>query len=54
MLLDVYETAGAEAMAQCDVGERRNHHQPLDALRPMAETVLAVVCRAPGAGHRRA
>ena len=44
MLLDVYETAGPAAMAQCDVGERRNHHQPLDALRPMAETVLAVVC----------
>ena len=33
-------------MAQCDLGERRNHHQPLDALRPMAETVLAVVCDA--------
>ena len=42
MLLDVHDAAGAEAMAQCDVGERRNHHQPLDALRPMAETVLAV------------
>ena len=48
MLLDVYETAGAGAMAQCDVGERRNHHQPLDALRPMAETVLAVVCEHQG------
>lgn len=44
MLLDVREAAGAAAMAQCDVGERRNHHQPLEALRPMAETVLAVVC----------
>ena len=48
MLLDVYEAAGADAMAQCDVGERRNHHQPLDALRPMAETVLAVVCERQG------
>ena len=27
-----------------DIGERRNHHQPLDALRPMAATVLATVC----------
>ncbi len=48
MLLDVYEAVGASAMAQCDVGERRNHHQPLDALRPMAEMVLAVVCRRQG------
>jgi glucosyl-3-phosphoglycerate synthase len=48
MLLDVHETAGVAAMAQVDVGERRNHHQPLDALRPMAETVLAVVCRRQG------
>ena len=52
MLLDVYEAVGADAMAQCEVGERRNHHQPLDALRPMAETVLAVSVPAPGAGHR--
>jgi glucosyl-3-phosphoglycerate synthase len=44
MLLDVHELAGAAAMAQSDLGERRNRHQPLDALRPMAETVLAVVC----------
>ena len=29
---------------RCDLGERRNHHQPLDALRPMADTVLAAVC----------
>ena len=48
MLLDVHDAAGAGAMAQCDVGERRNNHQPLDALRPMAETVLAVVCRRQG------
>ena len=48
MLLDVHEAAGAAAMAQVDVGERRNHHQPLDALRPMAETVLSVVCRRQG------
>ncbi|HEX5909367.1 MAG TPA: hypothetical protein VFY44_02665, partial [Thermoleophilaceae bacterium] len=48
MLLDVHEAVGSAAMAQCDVGERRNHHQPLDALRPMAETVLAVVCEHQG------
>ncbi len=54
MLLDVHDAVGAGAMAQCHLGERRNHHQPLDALRPMAETVLAVVCRRQGPGHRRA
>lgn len=45
MLLDVRDAVGVAAMAQCQVGERRNHHQPLDALRPMAEAVLAVVCQ---------
>jgi len=44
MLLDVLDHVGAGAMAQVDIGERRNAHQPLDALEPMADTVLAVVC----------
>lgn len=44
MLFDVLELVGADAIAQVDVGERRNSHQPLPALRPMAEAVLAVVC----------
>lgn len=44
MLLDVRELVGAQAMAQVDLGERRNAHQPLAALEPMADTVLAVVC----------
>lgn len=44
MLLDVYGLTGARAMAQVDLGQRRNAHQPLAALEPMAETVLAVVC----------
>ena len=35
---------GADAIAQVDIGERRNPHQPLDALRPMADAVLAAVC----------
>lgn len=43
MLLDVREQVGAGAMVEVDIGERRNHHQPLQALRPMAEQVLAVV-----------
>lgn len=44
MLLDVRERVGAAAIVQCDLGERRNQHQPLPALRPMAAEVLAVIC----------
>ena len=44
MLLDVREMVGAGAIAQVDIGERRNFHQPLEALRPMADTVLAAIC----------
>ena len=44
MLLDVRELVGPEAMAESNLGERRNHHQPLNALRPMADEVLAVIC----------
>jgi len=44
MLLDVCDMVGAGAIAQVDIGERRNSHQSLDALRPMADTVLATVC----------
>ncbi len=44
MLVDVRERVGAAAIVQCDLGERRNFHQPLPALRPMADEVLAVIC----------
>ncbi len=44
MLLDVRELVGAGAIVECDLGERRNFHQPLHALRPMSEQVLSVVC----------
>lgn len=44
MLIDVRDMVGAGAIAQVDIGERRNFHQPLEALRPMADTVLATVC----------
>jgi glucosyl-3-phosphoglycerate synthase len=44
MLLDVHDMVGAERIAQSDLGERRNFHQPLHALRPMADQVLTVVC----------
>lgn len=44
MLIDVRARVGADAIVQCDLGERRNRHQSLPALRPMADEVLAVVC----------
>ena len=40
---------GVDAMAQVDLGERRNDHQPLEALRPMADAVLRDRLRAPAA-----
>jgi hypothetical protein len=32
-------------MAQVDIGERRQPHQPLKQLTGMASTILAAVCR---------
>lgn len=45
MLIDVYERFGIEAMAQADLGERRNQHQPLVELGRMAYKVQAAVLR---------
>jgi glucosyl-3-phosphoglycerate synthase len=45
MLIDVWREAGLEAMAQVDLDEHRNPHQPLSALTPMAATVLATIVR---------
>jgi glucosyl-3-phosphoglycerate synthase len=45
MLIDVWREAGLEAIAQVDLEEHRNRHQPLSALRPMAATVLATIAR---------
>jgi glucosyl-3-phosphoglycerate synthase len=43
MLIDVWRELGLEGMAQVDLDEHRNRHQPLSALAPMAQTVLATV-----------
>jgi glucosyl-3-phosphoglycerate synthase len=43
MLIDVYREAGIGAMAQVDIGERRNRHQPLQDLGAMAYTILSAV-----------
>ena len=43
MLIDVLGEAGAGAIAQGDLGTRRNVHKPLAGLAPMADEVLATV-----------
>jgi glucosyl-3-phosphoglycerate synthase len=45
MLIDVWREIGLEGIAQVDLDERRNRHQSLAALEPMAVTVLATVAR---------
>jgi glucosyl-3-phosphoglycerate synthase len=43
MLIDVWNEVGLDGMAQVDLEEHRNRHQPLSALEPMASTVLATI-----------
>jgi glucosyl-3-phosphoglycerate synthase len=45
MLIDAWRAVGLDGMAQVDLDEHRNRHQPLTALGPMALTVLATVSR---------
>ena len=45
MLIDVWRAVGLQGMAQVDLDEHRNRHQPLAALAPMARTVLATIAR---------
>jgi len=41
MLIDAWREVGVEGIAQVDLEQHRNRHQPLSALAPMALTVLA-------------
>lgn len=43
MLIDIYNEAGIDAMAQVRVGERRQPHQPLIELGEMAYVILSAV-----------
>jgi glucosyl-3-phosphoglycerate synthase len=43
MLIDVWREVGLDGIAQVDLEERRNRHQPLAALEPMALSVLATI-----------
>jgi len=45
MLIDAWRRLGLEGLAQVDLDEHHNPHQPLSALAPMARTVLATVAR---------
>jgi glucosyl-3-phosphoglycerate synthase len=45
MLIDAWRAAGMQQIAQVDLEEHHNRHQPLSALSEMALTVLATVAR---------
>jgi glucosyl-3-phosphoglycerate synthase len=45
MLIDAWREVGLDGIAQVDLDEHRNRHQPLAALMPMARTVLATIAR---------
>ena len=45
MLIDAWREVGLDGIAQVDLDEHRNRHQPLAALEPMARTVLATIAR---------
>jgi glucosyl-3-phosphoglycerate synthase len=45
MLIDVWRRAGLDGIAQVDLDEHRNRHQPLSALTPMAATVLTTIAQ---------
>jgi glucosyl-3-phosphoglycerate synthase len=43
MLIDAYELVGIDAIAEVDLDERQNRHQPLSELGPMATAVMRAV-----------
>ncbi len=45
MLIDSWRAVGLQGLAQVDLDEHHNRHQPLSALAPMATTVLATIAR---------
>jgi glucosyl-3-phosphoglycerate synthase len=45
MLIDAWRAVGIEQIAQVDLEEHHNRHQPLSALAPMALTVLTTIAR---------
>ena len=49
MLIDAWRAVGLAGLAQVDLDEHRNRHQPLSELEPMAHTVLATIAARLGA-----
>lgn len=45
MLIDAWRAVGLHGIAQVDLDVHRNRHQPLHALTPMAQAVLATIAR---------
>ena len=45
MLIDAWRRVGLDGIAQVDLEEHRNRHQPLSALTTMALTVLSTIAR---------
>ncbi|HEX5853224.1 MAG TPA: glucosyl-3-phosphoglycerate synthase [Solirubrobacteraceae bacterium] len=45
MLIDAWRAVGLDGIAQVDLDEHRNPHQPLSALTSMATTVLGAIAR---------
>ena len=45
MDIDIWKEVGVDAIAQVDIGERRQPHQPLQSLSGMASTILGAVCK---------
>lgn len=45
LLVDIAETAGVDAIAQVDLGERRHRNRTLDELGPQAATILHTALR---------
>ena len=52
MLIDVLRAVGPDAIAEVDLGERRQPHQPLSALSEMATTILRAVVEPEGVVER--
>jgi glucosyl-3-phosphoglycerate synthase len=44
LLIDAWHAVGIRRMVEVDLDVRQNRHQPLSALAPMADAVLAAIC----------
>lgn len=54
MLIDAFDRAGLDALAEVDLGARQNRHQPLRALSAMAAEIMVAVERRVGGPPRPA